>query len=210
VTSARAVGTSLMVVLALNAHQSVNAQYASSTFDTGLDGWTSDAPQITWEASGGNPDGYVRFSDEGAGGTHVLAPQKFLGDWSSLDGMESISFDHRLFDVGSGTVGFLPYDVGISGPGGEATWEGPTPSGPTDWLSVIVPLTQDEWSITSGAWEALLSNVTEFRIRIEVVNNAAGHPSGEIDGIDNVVLTPEPATFSLLVLGVLLTATRRR
>lgn len=36
---------------------------ASSTFDTDLEGWTSNNGEISYAATSGNPGGYVRFAD---------------------------------------------------------------------------------------------------------------------------------------------------
>ena len=50
-----------------------------STFDTGLDGWTSN-PQgtLAFVAAGGNPDGYLEETDASSNGNmDVSAPQRF-------------------------------------------------------------------------------------------------------------------------------------
>jgi hypothetical protein len=47
---------------------------ASSTFDTGLGDWTSNTPsQIAWQSTGGNPGGYIQFTDASSASTVCLA-----------------------------------------------------------------------------------------------------------------------------------------
>jgi hypothetical protein len=163
-----------------------NAQ-TCSTFDTDLDGWTCDTSGCSWAATGGNPDGHLRFQEGGDGTTEAVAPGTFLGDWSDLDGVGNIFYDHSIISEGTGVFGYDPYYVRISGPGGSAEWEGDTPSGATGWLSITAPLDESEWTVTSGTWSALLADVTDLRIRIELVQNSGG-ASDEVDGIDNICL----------------------
>ena len=45
---------------------------AISTFDTDLDGWTSNTPaEIEWAPTGGNPNGYVQFNDATGNTTYI-------------------------------------------------------------------------------------------------------------------------------------------
>ncbi len=180
------------------------AQVATTTFDSNMDGWTSNNPDAFWDSPGGNPGGYVRFDDATAGFTNLYAPAKFLGDWSELDGGGSISYDFKMIDIGPGS--FHPHEILIFGSDGEqALWYGPTPTGPTDWLTIRAPLDEIEWSISGGNWATLLSHVTELRIRMD---HTATTP--DIEGLDNVVLIPEPASLALLVFGGPLLMRRRK
>jgi len=165
---------------------SASAQICS-TFDTGLDGWTCDTSGCSWAATGGNPDGYLRFDEGGDSTTQAVAPGTFWGDWSDLDGIGNIFYDHRIISEGTGVFGYSPYYVRIAGPGGSAEWVGDTPSGATDWVLIAAPLVESEWTVTSGTWSALLADVTDLRIRIEQVTNSGG-ANDEVDGIDNVCL----------------------
>lgn len=179
-----------------------------STFDANLDGWTGNA---SWASGGGNPGGYAHYPGSifQPAPTGINAPAKFLGDWSGLNGTGRISFDHRIIDVGEGVNGFYPYFIQLGGPGGGATWTGPTPSAATDWLTFHADLDASNWNVTSGTWAGLLNNVTSFHIRLEVVGNSV---AADEDGIDNVWLTtiPEPGGLTLLALGGLALALRRQ
>lgn len=173
---------------------------ASSTFDTNIDGWTANTPDTSWASTDGNPGGYLRFVDNTAGLALVEAPSKFLGDWSALNGVGSITYDHKIFDTGS-IINFGPYGARVFGPGGAASWNGATPTGPTGWVTQTVALNAANWTVTSGTWNGLLSNVTDFQIVIELVGNPT--LPGDITGLDNVaVVIPEPETYAMLALGL--------
>lgn len=186
---------------------------AISTFDTGLDGWTSNTPaEISWQSLGGNPDGYVRFGDLTANGTYIYAPAAFLGNYLSL-GVNSISFDVNIFaETGVSVVG--PYEVDLSGPGGAAHFFGtqPSTSYPTGWITVDASITNavsapSGWTVTSGTWLGLLGNVTQLGIPIELVTNVHIPGDTDFEGIDRVTLsgtaTPEPSVVLMLTSGLL-------
>jgi len=198
---------------------------AESTFDSSLDGWTSNTPaQVSFSASGGNPGGYARFVDATADTTDIFAPPEFLGNYAAL-GVQSISYDFQIFAetniIPDATTGFgvNPYALGISGPGGSAYWEGPFPPGganpslpypyPTGWISVNAPIAASMppgWTLQSGSWSALLDDVTTMGILIELVTNQDPATDTDIEGVDNVVLSaavPEPSTIVLLGAGLI-------
>jgi hypothetical protein len=178
---------------------------AESTFNTNLDGWTSNTPsQISWSKTGGNPGGFVLFEDETGDWTVLDAPAKFLGNYSALNNFGTISFDHKII-AETGIQSLSPYEIDLSGPGGSATWTGATPKGVTGWLTLNVPLVQSDWTINSGTWTGLLADVTQLQIPIELVTNDAIPGDTDHEGIDNVILSssaPEPASFALLSLGI--------
>jgi hypothetical protein len=171
--------------------------FAESRFDTDLDGWSCAAPAAcSWLGTEGNPGGHLRSGDTGGVFDFAIAPEKFLGSWSALDGTGTLSFDHRLFSVG--VVNFFGnYFVEIVGPGGTARWSTSGPDGPTDWVSLAAPIQESAWSVTSGSWDALLQDVTELRVVTEVVDGI-----GDVTGLDNVKLLPEPGSGLLLCLGL--------
>lgn len=177
---------------------------AVSTFDTSLDGWTSNTPsQISWSKTGGNPGGFILFEDVTNAWTVVDAPTAFLGDYSALK-VGSISFDHKII-AETGIQSLSPYEIDLSGPGGSATWTGATPKGVTGWVTENVPLVQSDWTINSGTWSGLLADVTQLQIPIELVTNDTIPGDTDHEGIDNVMLSsaPEPASLALLGIGML-------
>lgn len=115
-------------VFALVVGASVSGGQLSSTFDADLNGWICNLKgECAWEMSGGNPGGYVRFTDTIPGETFLIAPAACHGSWLSLDGAGFISFDHRIEHVGPlGEV--YPFAIRISGPGGSAEWLGEQPT----------------------------------------------------------------------------------
>jgi hypothetical protein len=176
------------------------AAAAISTFDNGLEGWFSNTPgEVTWSSMNGNLDGYVSFTDASPNWSYIAAPDSFLGDWSHLDGTGRISYDQKIFSTGS-VIAYTPYSIEISGPGGSARWDRESPSGTTEWVHVEALLNEQNWTVNSGSWNDFLSNVDLFLIRIEMVTNSY---ATEITGIDNVHLTPIPATVWLLCSGLL-------
>lgn len=138
----------------------------------------------------------------------MLAPAPFLGDWSSLIDNGTLSFDYRLLAVpASGNP--LPYEVGVSGPGGTLVWTSPNPGVTTDWVHYSIDIAEPSWSVTSGTFQGALENVTQMRIRVRVFDNTE---PGIRMGLDNIVLAPvpEPASLAVLASGALALLRRRR
>ena len=185
---------------------------ASSTFNAGLDGWTSNTPsQIVWQSPGGNPGGYIQFTDANGTSTVVWAPPSFLGNYTSL-GVASISFDDNIItETQVESVG--QYEIDLSGPGGSATFLGNQPAAtyPTGWITVTAAVSgtvpPSGWTVNSGTWLGLLADVTQVQIPIELVTNNQSASWIDVEGIDNVTLTgspastPEPASLSLAFAG---------
>jgi len=168
--------------------------FVRSTFDCDLDGWTLvGSGDLTYIGQYGNPGGFVQYTDipdsmhPGSGDGWIVAPAKFSGDWSCLDGQGVLSWDHVMLQVGGSPV-ILRGQVQISGPGGAGQCT-TLKKMHTKWRSFSVPIDEAAWNVVSGSWLDLLANVTELKIRIEAVHNA-GAPL-DIDGIDNVLLSCE-------------------
>ena len=167
--------------------------FVQSTFNTDLDGWTATTNEISWTNTGGNPGGFIQFTDESTDTTKVIAPAKFLGDYSALNGQGCIEFDHKVITEVNAN-GFLPYQIWLSGPGGAATWTNAGPgTNATPWTTEAAPLLESAWKVTSGTWNSLMTNVNSFQIAMELVSNVHADPTSEdIEGIDNVRVLPPP------------------
>ena len=176
----------------------VDALMISSTFDTDADGWVSNSGgSLSYVASGGNPGGFIQIADAGVSPNYgVIAPGKFLGDLSAFDGGQLV-FDLKIIDQGNGGN---QDNVGPRITNGIDTASFSfNPNQPSDWKKHSVPLTASAWGLTQLQWIALLSNVTEIQVFIELFGG------DDITGFDNFKLTsiPEPATMLLFGSGLI-------
>lgn len=181
----------LYLALGIVLHLHSAALAGRSTFTDSINGWTLDGIGILiHEPAGGQPGGRLRFNDgsdepaEDPDEGWIVAPASFLGDWSSVDGSGSISWQQMILDPGEGAIP-LAAKVTFSGPAGSAV---STSMGYLDlnWQKFTVPMQSSAWQVT-GSWAGLLACVTDFRIRIEGAANTAG-VSLDSCAIDNVVL----------------------
>jgi hypothetical protein len=197
----------VLVFLLSLTHTVAIAGYIRTTFDTDLEEWRSNTPnEISWSSEGGNPGGYLKFTDGSGNESDILVPLSYLGDWSEYEG-EIIGFDHKVFEQGHNIVDYFNYRIEMSGPAGVAVWEGAEVTGVTDWITVRLELSESSWSVIEGDWNRILTDVTDCKIGVEMFNNAYGLK--EVCGIDNVVLVPEPCSVLLLGLGGLFIFKRR-
>jgi len=171
--------------------------YAESDFDHGLEGWsaiTSDAT-ILWRSEGGNPGGYFQLVEtQHLGiGSWSVAPAKFLGDWSALNGNARLSFDLKL--ISGGPIQDVAKVEIESSDSSAIKYCAIGSSMKGQWCRFSVPISKYEWDVSQGTWEGLLSNVEYLGIEIEhVVGN-------EVTGLDNVKLeiTGDPIIRRLVV-----------
>ena len=182
-----------------------------SSFDSDLDGWTTNNTGLfQHQASGGSPGGFLFLDNDEIGIAHIFAPSKFLGDLSAFEG-GAISFDGNL--LGDGGAFFeAPNDYGviqITGSAGTASLD-LLPGGSTpalgSWATFSADLDASSWGVTQSEWTAILSDVTSLSISVEGLFGA------EIQGIDNVRISaiPEPSGLALFGLGALGLLKRRR
>lgn len=179
-----------------------------SRFDTGAEGWLALNGVVSqgWQASGGNPGGYVEASDVGGGRVWVFqAPAAYRGNQlAALGG--SLSFDLKVTTIAFPMANEWG-DVKIGGSGLELVIDaGPSPG--LGWTPYSVTLAPGGWRLghaagplaTAADFATVLANVEFLRIR--------GEYSAVLDhgGLDNVVLTtaavPEPATVLLWLSGL--------
>ncbi len=176
-----------LVSLALLGSFVVAEPVASSDFDDGPQGWTLNA-SARWESTGGNPGGRIfgPVPEKTNTSAAMNAPAAFLGNWAPYDTVGSVSFDFIRISNGAQPQAFGPPSVRITGPGGQARWEGPALTAPGPWMTYTAPLIESEWTVLSGTWEAILADVTEVFIPIELVTN--GNNPDEQAAVDNVIL----------------------
>lgn len=169
-----------------------------SNFESGLDGWTvlpGDPGTLSYGLSGGNPGGYARYADDGPPTNTIVAPAKFLGDWTSLNQTGFLSWDHRIIDVGAGQLTYYTLKAFISGSGGSATFDSGLFGTTDDWQTLNAPILAGSWIIDTGTWADILRDVSNLELQIEgLANNGAG-AAGDIGGIDNVVLSAVPTSW---------------
>jgi PEP-CTERM motif len=185
---------------------------ASSTFDSGLDGWTSNTPsEIYFAGTGGNPGGFLGYQDMSSIHTTVSAPAAFLGNYLA-EGVTSISYDHDIITE-TNVTGYLPYEVTLYDGSGSATYNQGLPSASDygKWITLSAPIDPalTGWTLNGTTATDLLSNVTGMTIVMEVVVNDQVPGWADFEGIDNVTLNgggspvPEPSSLALLAAGFL-------
>ena len=173
-----------------------------SSFDTDLDGWTSNAPVLSHSVdSAGSPGdgGYLQQADTSSARDSFLAGAQFLGDQSQMIGGR-ISFDMDTFAV-------IPFSLGVTlvgGTDGTTRLEADIAIDPAlGWQSFTIGLAEeDSWRrvfTSSSAAEGsgalasdvdiatVLSNLTA----IEILADRSPNPS-EVTRLDNFVMSAQP------------------
>lgn len=165
----------------------------TSTFDDGADGWTvvgdaqGGAAQPDHYPRGGSPGGYLRATDDTAGGVwYWNASRAYVGDKSAYVGgalafelnqsRTDSPFDSPDVVLRSGDTR-LGYDFGNA-----STHPG------TNWTAYEVPLSADGWTnldtdepVTDETFEEVLSDVDALWIRGEYRD---GSDAGGLDSVE--------------------------
>jgi hypothetical protein len=209
---------------------SIGRADVTSTFDSNSEGWqVADLPDsgpfnnvvgnypVSWNASGGNPGGFISATDPSGNNFFLGAPASFLGNQSSAYG-RNLSYDLAYYNS-AGIVDWMPpEDVVLVGAGLTlVTSQGAAPTANWTWTHYEIPLLASGWHIGTGAgpapseadFKAVLANLTALDIRGEY------HYGDDLTGLDNVRLpngsVPDGgATFGLLGLTVLAMRAVRR
>jgi hypothetical protein len=144
----------------------LSSRAVTSTFDTGLEGWTAVGIDVSYQflppyltgiaitnnagdmvhaGADGNPGGYAQLTDTIVEPSSLAsAPAAYLGDLTAYIG-GTFSFDHRLFTEGANVaMPHAPYSlvlysgapVNLDG----LIWTAPAPMGPTDWIHFDITL----------------------------------------------------------------------
>ncbi len=160
-----------------------------SEFDDGSwDGWTfSNTGSVSIQSSGGNPGGYIRIGDQAGVISHGYGSTKFLGDWSGLLNGAALQFDLNII---SHSGDFLANHelLRISGPGGAAIvpMDSSLLQAENGWKSFSFLLDPSVWTLESGNWTDLLTNVTDVSVFPEFYDGT------ETIGLDNFRLSNDP------------------
>ena len=182
----------------------------TSTFDTGLDGWThapgGDADTtVTYSATGGNPGGAAVLTDAGEGTSdYFLAPAKYLGnDSADLNG----KFSFQLNDSSSIDDLTTPLLVITDAAGDTLSHLTPSTFTSGSYNSVSFTLNQNGgFTYTpvggSGAAATLANFQTVLANTASLVILGDFHTGTETAFLDNVALVPEPGTLAFVGLGI--------
>lgn len=196
------------LALTLLAVHSASALTMESTFDTGLEGWTTSVGgELAFVATGGNPGGFLQQTDTDLSDMFVNAPAKFLGDLSEfLNG--TLSFDAR--QVSGAGEKYAPFGFVTLFNGGNAVSADIAGAGApsTDWTTFSVNLDPAGFQTTPEALAAVLSNVTMITVELESQIGVV-----EATGMDNfrlVSAVPEPSTLFLGSFGLCVALWMRR
>jgi Laminin B (Domain IV)/FlgD Ig-like domain len=172
-----------------------------STFDGNAEGWSiTSIGSLDWavhafhgieyQASGGNPDGYVQKQDPDGFSFFFDAPAPFEGDLTWAYG-GTLSFDRFVVDDPEATSTNYA-DVLLFGAGMTIGFDVPIPD--STWTSDTVPLQEGVWMfldttlVSPAEFQAVLADVERLAIRGE-------HFDGpDIGGLDNVRLESPAST----------------
>ena len=166
----------------------------SGTFDNSNEGWraTGDAtsPDAVWQASGGNPGGYIRVTDAAVGGTwYFEAPSRYNSNLCEAYG-KFLRWDQFTSDTANQQVSGGNPDVVIEGGGLTLVFDNAENPG-LEWRHYDVLLTENAgWRLnsllgpvpTNAQFRAALASVNAIRIRGEYRAQA------DFGGLDNFVL----------------------
>lgn len=202
--------------------QSAGALTVMSTFETGLEGWTSannGATAPEWVAPSGADDGYAKLLDASTGWGYFRAPAQYLAQPAMYGG--AFSFDLRHEAVGDPVA--YRVRVGIIGGGLNLINESVLPT--TEWVNYSFALdAMSGWRVFSDLsqnYNASAPLATEAQMQLALGNMqglyiAADYTPSyapadtDLTSIDNVVLdvVPAPGAAALGLIG--LGALRRR
>lgn len=174
---------------------------AVTTFNTGDEGWRMDEltypsvgspPNVlgtyvpTFQASGGNPDGHLRYPDPGNNAGYWRAPSSFVGNVSSAYG-GSLRFDLSVTGNGGTTPGFTQEDVVLVTTGYTLVADIQfiaTPTATLTWRSFVVPFLPSAWRRNTRTGTV----ATEAELRAALQSLSALYIRGEyLNGLDDVL-----------------------
>ena len=173
-------------------------------FDVDAQSWTVfDGGALVHQASGGNPGGFLQITDTTFGDFRLRLPAVALGNWSNYLG-GSLSFDAK--NLSNDAPDYPPFgQISLTGGGQTVQADAVT--------ALLQPPTDGAWhhytltfnNATFGAaLPGVLAGLTELTLKAEFHDSSDGR--FEVVGIDNIQVAsavPEPATWFMLLAGVL-------
>ena len=181
-----------------------------STFDETelLDGWGfDDVASVVVDTTDGQPANCLRIGDASGDLSIGIAPPKFRGNWTAVNGTGTIEVDVKV-SSSSTTLSSRPYLVRIAGTGGSATaniTDAEVQAALGQWTTWSIPIQEASWSLESGSWAGLMTGVAEVKLQLEFINGTetvyfdnfcignAGTTGVEVLRQEGIHLWPNPA-----------------
>lgn len=180
------------VSLVSNAEPQAPPPDLGSTFDTDAEGWRKGGPTgDNWgflssatvhSTIEGNPPGCITVGDE-FGTTYWFSPVSWAGDWT---GLEWISFDMKIINGSAGRVlgpGNILAIISVHGNLFQAIETSPEVA---LWNEYQFDLTPLDFGVSRETFDRIMRDVVMVGIRSEWIRY------GELEGLDNVLLTEAP------------------
>lgn len=152
------------------------ARALASTFDADLDDWSfRGTGGANFQLNTGNSGGCARIVVPATPGAVARAPAGYVGDWSRLDGVGRLGLDLRIGTSTGAVPAALPLLrlVSSAGIAEYVIAASDLPVGPRTWKRFNVPLRASAWTVRSGSWAAILADVDECEVPLDVAAGGA-------------------------------------
>lgn len=167
--------------------QVINEDICSGFENQTYDGWNfEENGSLSIDTVHGSTGYGIGIADQSGAISTAIAPPKFLGDWTPLLDGGKLKFDLKI-TTGSSTLIDKDYLIRISGKNSTAEI---TPADSSlekavnQWHTFVFNIDSNEWDVTTGSWDSLISNVEEIRIAVELING------NDVASFDNFCLIP--------------------
>lgn len=154
--------------------------------NAGFEGWSfMNATSPASINTDGNPPNCLRFTDQG-NTMKLIAPPKYKGNWSGLNGTHSLSVDLKIVST-QPTVTLPSYFIQIQGKGGVVKVNltaSQVDSAKGKWFRFEFPLQQNVWQQVSGSWDSTFIRVNDVFIQPEFFSGSGS----ETVYVDNICI----------------------